>query len=190
MMRTIVLVDAARLAFDLALPTEAAGTSVLPLPDREERWVRRLFERAVGGFHDVVLSPAGWRVATGRTLYWQIEWSTPGIDRILPNMRTDVVLDHPPSGRRIVVDRKFNSMLASGWHRDQALRSGYLYQIYAYLRSQGRPRGSPCGSGRRAAPASVGGEERRRDRRRPEASDPVRHGRFDRFDFGDPRSVA
>ena len=130
------MVDAARLAFDLALPTEAAGTSVLPLPDREERWVRRLFERAVGGFYDVVLSPEGWRVATGRTLYWQIEWSTPGIDRILPNMRTDVVLDHPPSGRRIVVDTKFNSILRPGWHRDQALRSGYLYQIYAYLRSQ------------------------------------------------------
>ena len=44
------MVDAAKLAFDLALPTEAAGTSVLPLPDREDRWVRRLFERAVGGF--------------------------------------------------------------------------------------------------------------------------------------------
>ena len=130
------MVDAARLAFDLALPAEAAGTSVLPLPDREERWVRRLFERAVGGFYDVVLSPEGWRVATGRRLDWQIEWSTPGIDRILPNMQTDVVLDHPPSGRRIVVDTKFNSILRPGWHRAETLRSGYLYQIYAYLRSQ------------------------------------------------------
>ena len=67
------MVDAARLAFDLALPTEAAGTSMLPLPDREERWVRRLFERAVGSFYDAVLSPEGWRVAPGRRLYWQIE---------------------------------------------------------------------------------------------------------------------
>ena len=136
------MVDAARLAFDLALPTEAAGTSVLPLPDREEQWVRRLFERAVGGFYDVVLSPEGWRVATGRRLDWQIEWSTPGIDRILPNMQTDVVLDHPPSGRRIVVDTKFNSILRPGRHRDETLRSGYLYQIYAYLRSQAG-RGDP-----------------------------------------------
>ena len=31
---------------------------------------------------------------------------------------------------------KFNSILTSGWHRDKTLRSGYLYQIYAYLRSQ------------------------------------------------------
>ena len=37
---------------------------------------------------------------------------------------------------------EFNSMLASGWHRDKALRSGYLYQIYAYLRSQAG-RGDP-----------------------------------------------
>ena len=75
-------------------------------------------------------------------VYWRIEWSTPGIDRILPNMRTDVVLDHPPSGRRIVVDTKFNSILRPGGHRDQALRSGYLYQIYAYMRSQAS-RGDP-----------------------------------------------
>ena len=50
---------------------------MLPLPDREERWVRRLFERALGGFYDVVLSPQGWQVAAGRALAWQIEWGVP-----------------------------------------------------------------------------------------------------------------
>ena len=130
------MVAAARLAFDLALPTEGAGANVLPLPDREDRWVRRLFERAVGGFYKVVLRPDGWRVSTGRMLNWQIERRTARIDSILPNMQTDILLDHPPSGRRIVVDTKFNSILTSGWHRDKTLHSSYLYQIYAYLRSQ------------------------------------------------------
>lgn len=51
-------------------------------------------------------------------------------------MRTDVVLDYPLSGRRIVIDTKFNSIVTSGWYREETLRSGYLYQIYAYLRSQ------------------------------------------------------
>ena len=57
-------------------------------------------------------------------------------DKILPRMRTDVVLNHPPSGRRIVIDTKFTSIVTSGWYREETLRSGYMYQIYAYLHSQ------------------------------------------------------
>lgn len=131
-----LMVAAARLAFDLALPTEAAGTNVLNLPEREATWVRRLFEKAVGGFYEVVLQPQGWRVRCGGTLGWQIEQKTSGIHKILPTMRTDVVLDHMPSGRRIVIDTKFTSIVTSGWYREETLRSGYVYQIYAYLRSQ------------------------------------------------------
>jgi 5-methylcytosine-specific restriction enzyme subunit McrC len=129
-------VAAAKLAIDLALPTEVAGTNVLTLPDREVTWVRRLFEKAVGGFYDVVLQPQGWRVRCGGTLSWQIEQKTSGIDKILPTMRTDVMLDHALSGRRIVIDTKFTSIVTSGWYREETLRSGYVYQIYAYLRSQ------------------------------------------------------
>ncbi|MEQ1830224.1 MAG: 5-methylcytosine-specific restriction endonuclease system specificity protein McrC [Pirellula sp.] len=130
------MVAAAKLAFDLALPTEASGRNVLLLPDREIRWIRKLFEKAMGGFYDVVLSPKGWRVRCGYQLGWQIEQRTPGIDKILPIMKTDVVLEHPLSGQRIVIDTKFTSIVTRGWYRDESLRSGYVYQIYAYLRSQ------------------------------------------------------
>ena len=130
------MMAAARLALDLALPTEAAGANVLPLPDRQEVWVRRLFERAVGGFYDVSLSPHGWQVRCGCTFVWPIERKTSGIDAIMPNMRTDVILEHEELGRRILIDTKFTSIVTSGWHREQTLRSGYLYQVYAYLRSQ------------------------------------------------------
>lgn len=130
------MVAAAKLAFDLALPTEASGENLLPLPEREAMWVRRLFERAVGGFYEVVLNPQGWRVLCGGTMGWQIEHKTAGIDRILPAMRTDIVLDHPATKRRIVIDTKFTSIVTSGWYREETLRSGYMYQIYAYLRSQ------------------------------------------------------
>lgn len=143
------MVAAAKLAFDLALPTEVAGTNVLTLPDRDVIWVRRLFEKAVGGFYQVVLQPRGWQVRCGGTLGWQIEHKTSGIDKILPTMRTDVVLDHAPSGTRIVIDTKFTSIVTSGWYREETLRSGYVYQIYAYLRSQ-VGRGDPladCASG-------------------------------------------
>jgi 5-methylcytosine-specific restriction enzyme subunit McrC len=130
------MMAAAKLAFDLALPNETLGADVLSLPDREAIWVRRLFERAVGGFYDVVLSPQGWLVRCGGTMGWQIAQKTAGIDNILPTMRTDVVLDHPTTGRRIVIDTKFTSIVTSGWYREESLRSGYVYQIYAYLRSQ------------------------------------------------------
>lgn len=130
------MVAAAKLAFDLTLPTEASGANVLSLPDREVIWVRHLFEKAVGGFYDVVLSPKGWRVKCNGTLGWQIEQKTTGIDKILPTMRTDVVLDHAASGRRIVIDTKFTSIVTKGWYREETLRSGYIYQMYAYLRSQ------------------------------------------------------
>ena len=51
-------------------------------------------------------------------------------------MRTDIILDHIGDGRRIVIDTKFNSVVTKGWYREETIRSGYIYQIYAYLRSQ------------------------------------------------------
>ena len=132
-----VMVAAARLAFDLALPTEAAGASPLPRPGRDDQWVRGLFERAVRGFYGVVLNGREWRVESGGTrLRWPVEHGTPGIDTILPAMLTDIVLEHRASGRRIVIDTKFTSILKAGRYGEETLRSGYLYQIYAYLRSQ------------------------------------------------------
>ena len=130
------MVSAAHLAFNLALPTEAAGAKHLSLPDREITWIRKLYEKGIAGFYDVVLSGKGWRVDAGKTIGWRIESKSPGIDQILPSMRTDIILDDLDAGRRIVIDTKFNSVVTRGWYREETLRSGYVYQIYAYLRSQ------------------------------------------------------
>jgi 5-methylcytosine-specific restriction enzyme subunit McrC len=131
-----LMVAAAHLAFDLALPTEIAGDKSFISPDREITWIRRLYEKAVAGFYDVVMSPDGWHVEAGKTIGWLIDNKTSGIDKILPSMRTDIVLDHNVLGKRFVIDTKFTSILTRGWYREESLRSGYLYQIYAYLRSQ------------------------------------------------------
>lgn len=53
-------------------------------------------------------------------------------------MKLDILLDHPGSARRIVIDTKFTSILTGGWYRRESLKSGHLYQLYAYLRSQER----------------------------------------------------
>lgn len=131
-----LMVAAAKLAFDMAFPTESIGDEYLSTPDREETWVRKLYEKAIGGFYKVALSPDGWRVDTGKPLRWRIEGKTNGIDDILPSMRTDIVLEHVGQGQRIVIDTKFNSIVSSGWYREKTLQSGYVYQIYAYLMSQ------------------------------------------------------
>jgi len=130
------MVSAAHLALSLALPTETAGAKRLSFPDREITWIRKLYEKGIAGFYDVVLSKRRWRVDAGKTMGWQIESKSLGIDKILPSMRTDIILDHSDTGRRIVIDTKFNSMVTRGWYREETLRSVYVYQMYAYLRSQ------------------------------------------------------
>jgi len=45
-------------------------------------------------------------------------------------------VDDKVAKRRIVIDTKFNAIVTNGWYREESLRSGYLYQMYAYLRSQ------------------------------------------------------
>lgn len=131
-----LMLAAAILAIDLAIPTEDFGTNVLPLPDREERWVRKLFEKAVGGFFGVVLNKQDWSVRCGQKLDWQIESKTPLIDNILPSMQTDITLVDKRTNQLTVIDTKFTSILKTGRYRDLTLSSGYLYQIYAYLQSQ------------------------------------------------------
>ena len=130
------MVHAAHLAFNLGLPTESAGTKLLLLPNREIRWVRKLYEKGVAGFYKTVLSEKGWTVEAGKFINWLPERKTSGIDRILPSMRTDIVLDNRNEKRRVVVDTKFNSIITRGWYRDETMRSAYMYQIYAYLKSQ------------------------------------------------------
>lgn len=137
------MVSAAVLALDLTMPMESSGAELLPLAEREETWVRRLFEHAVRGFYEVTLEPAGWSVGS-RKLGWRIEEATPRARSILPRMQTDVTLEHGRDQRRIVVDTKFTGILTQGQFGQDTLRSGYLYQIYAYVFSQLGPEDTPA----------------------------------------------
>ncbi len=134
--RDLQMVTAAHLAFELALPTEDSGSRSLFLLDREVAWVWKLFEKGIAGFYDVVLSPLGWKVSAGKKLKWQIDEETAGISDILPGMITDIILENSTTKRRIVIDTKFTSILKPGRFGGETLSSGYIYQIYTYLRSQ------------------------------------------------------
>jgi 5-methylcytosine-specific restriction enzyme subunit McrC len=86
----------------------------------------------------VVLSLQGWTICAGNTLHWQISALTSGMSAILPSMKTDIELYSKVKDIHIVIDTKFNSILVPGRYRDETLRSGYIYQIYTYIRSQER----------------------------------------------------
>ena len=130
------MLAAARLAMDLTLPTEEAGPHALLDPQRCEHWLRRLYEKAIGGFYRFDLNNAEWAVSTGKSLSWPLREPTSGISQVFPSMRTDIVIDRKDRPQRLVIDTKFTNVFGRGWYREQSLRSGYVYQLYAYLRSQ------------------------------------------------------
>ncbi|WP_335916838.1 5-methylcytosine-specific restriction endonuclease system specificity protein McrC [Shewanella chilikensis] len=130
------MVAAAELAFSLALPTESEGVFHLTTPDKEIRWLRKLFEKAVAGFYSVVLDKREWVVSANKQFNWQVSDKSAGIDEILPSMETDIIIEQRSHNELLIIDTKFNSLTKKGWYRNETLRSGYLYQMYAYLRSQ------------------------------------------------------
>lgn len=133
-----MMVALAEMVFDGMIPTETHGAALQPGDETTEHLIRRLFERAVGNALRFELEPQGWHVAQGRRIAWPMSDATPGLPMILPGMQTDIELFYPESGRFIVIDTKFNRILTRSNYRDEILRSGYLYQMYAYLRTQER----------------------------------------------------
>jgi len=132
------MVALAQMVFDTIIPTEELGHVKGTLSGANDHLIRRLFERAVGNALRLELQPYGWRVTQGKRLSWPVEGSSPGMAAILPGMQTDIELNNHASMRRIVIDTKFTAIFTSSSYREQILKSGYLYQLYTYLRTQER----------------------------------------------------
>ena len=138
------MLAAARLAFNLSIPTEQSGLALLPIVNRSETEGWKLYENAVAGFYDIALSHRGWKVRQGGHIQWPATDPTPGLHAIMPEMITDIVLERrehntPAAGQRIVIDTKFTSIVGHSQFGKQTLKSGNMYQMYAYLRSQEQP---------------------------------------------------
>ena len=133
-----MMVALAGMVFDGTIPTETHGTALQPGDATTEHLIRRLFERAVGNALRIAVEPEGWKVAQGRRIDWPVSDKTAGLTAILPGMQTDIELNHPETGHRVVIDTKFTRILTASNFRGEILRSGYLYQMYAYLRTQER----------------------------------------------------
>ena len=133
-----LMIALARMVFDTMIPSEYAGSVAGNVPDTNEHLVRRLFERAIGNALRLQLQPLEWRVKQGSRLSWPVIASTPRLSEILPGMQTDIELTQLGTGQRIVIDTKFTQIFTSSSYRSHILKSGYLYRLYSYLRTQER----------------------------------------------------
>ena len=131
-----LMVGLAKMVFDVLIPSEQAGRSNAVGIDADVQLLRRLFEKAVANALRLQLHPLGWQVQHGRRLSWPIDFASDEVLDYLPGMQTDIELVHTACKRKLVIDTKFNQIFTSSQYRDAILRSGYLYQMYAYLRTQ------------------------------------------------------
>ena len=134
-----IMVTVAELALDLVLPSEASGDLATTRLDRDERLLRRIFEKAVAGLSRFELhGKNGWTVSPQKSLKWAVTSGSAGLMQWLPGMNADVVLEQrlPTSRRRIVVETKFADALTMGQHGNTSFKNSHLYQLYAYLQTQ------------------------------------------------------
>lgn len=127
-----LMVAVATMALDLVLPTEAGGDARATRLDRDERLLRRIWEKAVANLYRHELRTA--RVHTQAGLGWSTADQSKDMASLLPGMQADVIIDD--ANGRMVVDTKFTGILVARQHDGEGFKSAHLYQLYAYLRSQ------------------------------------------------------
>ncbi|MFZ7337332.1 5-methylcytosine restriction system specificity protein McrC [Comamonas jiangduensis] len=132
----LLMVSLAKMVFEVLIPSEQDGNSQALSVEVDVYLLRRLFEKAVTNALRLQLQPLGWQVQHGRKLSWPVAKASEGLLAYLPGMQTDIELVHAASLRKLVIDTKFNHIYTSSQYKDEMLRSGYLYQLYTYLRTQ------------------------------------------------------
>lgn len=91
-----------------------------------EKNMNRLFEKFVLEYyrrHHPELLPASSKIS------WNIEGEKCGL---LPDMKSDIFLTFP-NGRKLIIDTKYYSEITVSNMNKTSLRSGHLYQIFAYV---------------------------------------------------------
>ena len=136
--RDLRMVSLAKLALNLQIPTQIEGRARLLDPQVRDEWIRKIYEKAVFSFYQYHLDSRVWKVEASKKLSWQIYDATPGFKNFLPGMRTDIEITNMVTGEKTVIDTKFTSITNTHFDKEK-FKSGHLYQIYAYLRTQEPP---------------------------------------------------
>jgi 5-methylcytosine-specific restriction enzyme subunit McrC len=122
--------DVCRLIHQAKLTNEDAGEREFRDFFRDERRMRLLFERFIRNFYRRELPT--FRVGRTRSK-WRRTTGTIADLKLMPIMETDVTVI---SGQRLtVVEAKFIPEALVEHHGQRKLRSGHIYQLFAYLRN-------------------------------------------------------
>ena len=113
------MLDAAKLAVNLWLPTEEPGDLHIPVVDRGG-WLRTLFEQAIGGFIISIFPHPEWKVYPNERIDWDKKSSTSMIEKHLQKMQTDIRLERTDKENDVkswtIIDTKFKSILTKKKH--------------------------------------------------------------------------
>lgn len=100
----------AQLIFHMGIPTTQVQSGCFyfnEADDRDQAWLRRLFEKAIAGFYRFWLNPNDWRVTVGNYLSWQIDSPiSPQLAAILPKMKVDITLFDRHSEQLLIIDTR------------------------------------------------------------------------------------
>jgi 5-methylcytosine-specific restriction enzyme subunit McrC len=124
------LLDVCLLLYQCLIPDEATGQLLFRNFVRDERRMRSLFERFVRNF--LRREQRDFHVEA-ESLRWEQTAGSSADLAFLPGMRTDVTLRRP--GRTLVIDAKFYREPLQCHRSRWTVRSGHLYQLFAYLRN-------------------------------------------------------
>jgi 5-methylcytosine-specific restriction enzyme subunit McrC len=124
------LLHVCELIHDHLLIDEETGTSRFQDFLRDERAMARLFEAFVRNFYR--REQEEFRVGSELIPWQRVEASEEDL-RYLPVMRTDVSLNSKE--RQIVLDTKYYAEALQSYRSSDTVRSGHLYQLFAYLQN-------------------------------------------------------
>ncbi len=108
---------------------------------KDEARMSKLFEDFVAEFYR--REQGTFRVGHGKKIQWHDEGTTQEQRRMIPDMKSDVLLESKDRKRRIILDCKYYKEAFSRHHETRKLRSGHLYQLLAYLRNREATRPGP-----------------------------------------------
>lgn len=133
--RDLRMVALSKLALNLQIPSQVYGNSRLLDPEVRDEWIRKIYEKAIFSFYKYHLDADVWKVEASKKIKWKLTDPTPGFKALLPGMRTDIEVTNKLTGSKTVIDTKFTSITNTHFDKEK-FKSGHLYQIYAYLRTQ------------------------------------------------------
>ncbi|WP_151087406.1 5-methylcytosine restriction system specificity protein McrC [Hymenobacter baengnokdamensis] len=124
-------VHISQLVRHLALPTQEAGTVLVPDVWRDERKMAQLFEQFVRNFYDFHLR--GKAKVWAKAFRWNLVAEDDQAKKHLPRMKTDVVIEYLDKKRIALLECKFYPQaLAAEHYGSRRVRSSHLYQLFAY----------------------------------------------------------